>query len=45
MGEELPPGLKLEDANVLQSPGNRDGQIKVVREGGGGMAYSWDAAA
>lgn len=40
----LPEGLTLEDPMVLTQPGNRDGQTKIVREGGGGMAYSWSAA-
>ncbi len=40
----LPPGLKLEDASVLQIPGASDGQTKIVREGNAGVAYSWDAA-
>lgn len=29
---------------MLQQPGNKDGQIKVVSEHGGGMAYSWNSA-
>lgn len=41
---ELPAGLKLEDPGVLLTPGNKDGQIKVIREEGVGMAYSWDSA-
>lgn len=41
---QLPPGLKLEDMSVLQFPGTKDGQIKVVRESNAGMAYSWDAS-
>lgn len=40
----LPAGLKLEDPSVLLMPGARDGQTKVVREGGAGVAYAWDAA-
>ncbi|KAK9806981.1 hypothetical protein WJX72_009418 [[Myrmecia] bisecta] len=43
-GGALPAGLTLEDASVLTQPGTRDGQTKVVREGGAGVAYSWDAA-
>ena len=39
---QLPAGLNLEDASVLQQPGNKDGQIKVINEGGIGMAYSWN---
>ncbi|KDD71777.1 PFU domain-containing protein, partial [Helicosporidium sp. ATCC 50920] len=39
----LPPGVKLEDASALTRPGSRPGQIVVVREGGGAVAYSWDA--
>lgn len=38
-----PSGLKMEDASVLQRPGGRDGETKVVREAGAGVAYSWDA--
>lgn len=38
-----PAGLKLEDPSVIQRPGNRDGETKVVRENGVGVAYSWDA--
>ena len=41
---QLPPGLKLEDVSALQLPGTKDGQIKVIREAGAGMAYSWDSA-
>ena len=29
---------------ALMQPGARDGQTKVIREDGGGMAYSWSAA-
>lgn len=29
---------------MLQYPGASDGAVKVVREGGGGVAYSWSAA-
>ena len=29
---------------ALTQPGARDGQTKVIREDGGGMAYSWSAA-
>ena len=43
-GGGLPAGLKLEDASVLLMPGTRDGQTKVVREGGAGVAYAWDAS-
>lgn len=42
-GGGLPAGLKLEDPSVLLQPGQRDGQTKVVREGGAGVAYAWDA--
>jgi hypothetical protein len=41
---QLPSGLKLVDPSELHQPGNKDGQIKVVSEHGGGMAYSWNAA-
>ena len=43
-GGGLPAGLRMEDASVLGQPGRRDGEVKVVREGGAGIAYSWDAA-
>ena len=39
----MPAGLKLEPLSVLQYPGNKDGEIKVVNENGDGMAYSWNA--
>lgn len=35
-------GLKLEDPSVLQEPGSHPGQTRVVREGGTGVAYSWN---
>ena len=41
---DLPEGLKLEDPGALLTPGTKDGQIKVTREEGVGMAYSWNAA-
>ena len=41
---DLPAGLKLEDPGVLLTQGTKDSQIKVIREEGVGMAYSWDAA-
>lgn len=44
MDSQLPPGLKVEDISQLQLPGTKDGQIKVIRESGGGMAYSWNSA-
>jgi hypothetical protein len=43
-GGALPEGLTLEDPMALTQPGARDGQTKVIREDGGGMAYSWSAA-
>lgn len=43
-GAGLPAGLKMEEASVLGQPGKKDGEIKVVNEGGAGIAYSWDAA-
>ena len=43
-GGGLPAGLKLEDPSVLLQPGSRDGQTRVVREGGAGVAYAWDAS-
>ena len=43
-GGGLPAGVKLEDPSALEQPGTSHGKIKVVREGGTAMAYSWDAA-
>lgn len=43
-GSGLPAGLKLEDASALLVPGAKDGQTKIVREGGGAVAYGWSAA-
>lgn len=43
-GAGLPPGLKMEEASALVQPGKKDGEIKVINEGGAGIAYSWDAA-
>lgn len=40
----LPPGLKIEEASVLLQPGKKDGNTKIVKEGGAGVAYSWDAS-
>ena len=40
----LPQGLKLESEAVLLQPGRKDGEMKVVREGGSGVVYTWDAA-
>ncbi|CAL8462941.1 g2475 [Coccomyxa elongata] len=42
-GTGLPDGLKLEDESSLLVPGNKAGEMKVVREGGGGVVYTWDA--
>mmetsp|Transcript_16158 Transcript_16158/g.48409 ORF Transcript_16158/g.48409 Transcript_16158/m.48409 type:complete len:789 (+) Transcript_16158:141-2507(+) len=42
-GGALPDGLKMHDAMALMRAGERDGQTIVIREGGGGMAYSWSA--
>ena len=42
--QALPDGLKLEDASMLLQPGSKDGAVKVVRENGAGVAYSWSAA-
>ena len=41
----LPPGVALQPRSALSKPGARDGVTIVVEEDGGGMAYSWDAAA
>ncbi len=43
-GGAPPAGLELKDPLVLTQRGERDGQICVVREGGGGVAYTWSAA-
>lgn len=43
-GGALPDGLKVEDSVALQFPGTKAGEIKVVKEGSGAMAYQWDAA-
>jgi hypothetical protein len=40
----LPDGLKLEDAAALLQPGNKDGAVKIIRETGVGVAYSWSAS-
>ena len=40
----LPDGLRLEDSSVLLQPGSKDGVVKVIRENGAGVAYSWSAA-
>lgn len=40
----LPAGLKLESEAALLQPGKKDGEMKVVREAGSGVVYSWDAA-
>lgn len=38
----LPENVKLEDPSCLEKPGNKDGAIKLVNEGGTGVAYSWN---
>ena len=43
-GGGLPEGLKIEDSVALQFAGTKNGEIKVVKEGSGAMAYQWDAA-
>ena len=43
-GGGLPEGLKIEDSVALQFAGTKSGEIKVVKEGSGAMAYQWDAA-
>lgn len=40
----LPAGLTLEEPAALLVPGTKDGQTKVVREGGGAVAYGWSEA-
>lgn len=40
---DLPEGLKLHDAMALTRAGERDGQTIIIREGGGGIAYSWSS--
>ena len=42
--ELTPEGLKLEPLEALATPGAADGEIKVVGEGGGAVAYGWSAA-
>jgi len=37
-------GVEMNDPKVLKSPGSHDGQVKVVREGETGVAYSWNEA-
>lgn len=44
VGGALPPGLKMEEASVLLQSGKKDGETKIVKEGGAGVAYSWDAS-
>lgn len=39
----LPDGLKLEPETALLQPGKKAGDMKVIREGGTGMVYTWDA--
>ena len=29
---------------ALLTPGTRDGQTKIIREGGAGIAYNWSSA-
>lgn len=43
-GGALPPGLNMEEASVLLQPGKKDGETKIVKEGGAGVAYSWDSS-
>ena len=43
-GAALPPGLKMEETSVLLQPGKKDGETKIVKEGGAGVAYSWDTS-
>jgi hypothetical protein len=40
----LPEGLKLEPESALLVPGEKQGEMKVIREGGGGVVYTWDDA-
>lgn len=42
-GTGLPDGLKLENESALLVPGKKAGEMKVIREGGGGVVYTWDA--
>jgi phospholipase A-2-activating protein len=44
MGGQLPAGLKMEEASVLLQPGKKDGDTRIVKEGGAGVAYSWNAS-
>lgn len=43
-GETTPSDVPMEDSSVLQRPGKRDGETKVIRENDKGMAYTWNAA-
>ena len=38
----LPDGLKLEPETVLLHPGKKLGEMKVIREAGNGMVYTWN---
>ena len=38
----LPDGLKLEPETVLLQPGKEPGEMKVIREAGTGMVYTWN---
>ncbi|KAL0030698.1 hypothetical protein WJX77_002586 [Trebouxia sp. C0004] len=44
MTGQLPAGVKMEEASVLLQPGKKDGDTRIVKEGGAGVAYSWDAS-
>ncbi|KAL0051183.1 hypothetical protein WJX82_003205 [Trebouxia sp. C0006] len=44
MGGQLPAGLKMEEASVLLQPGKKDGDTRIVKESGAGVAYSWNAS-
>ena len=38
----LPDGLKVEPETVLLHPGKKPGEMKVIREAGNGMVYTWN---
>ena len=40
----LPEGLTLDEPSALLQPGAHDGAVKVIRENGAGVAYSWSVA-
>lgn len=43
-GAAVPDGLNVEEPVALLENGQKEGETKFVREGGGVMAYGWSAA-